>query len=57
MLRNAGFRQRVYDYWDLRMASEGGTVHGLMLRTIKSVALARLIAHMMFKGCAFATVK
>lgn len=57
MLREAGFRQVVYDRWDLRQPSEGGTAYQLGLRVVKLGGLTKLLADVVFPGCAFATVK
>lgn len=57
MLRQAGFRQVVYDRWDLRQPSEGGTVYRLGLRAVKLGAATKLLADVALPGCAFATVK
>jgi ubiquinone/menaquinone biosynthesis C-methylase UbiE len=57
MLRQAGFRHPVYDRWDLRQASEGGTAYRLALRVVKLGAATKLLADMAIPGCGFATVK
>ncbi len=56
MLRQAGFR-RIYDRWDLRRPSEGGTAYRLGLRLVKLGPATKLLADMAFPGCAFAAVK
>jgi ubiquinone/menaquinone biosynthesis C-methylase UbiE len=57
MLDQAGFRHVVYDRWDLRQPSEGGTAYRLALRVVKSGAATKLLADVVIPGCAFATVK
>ena len=57
MLREAGFRQVIYDRWDLRQPSEGDTTYRVALRLVKSGGVTKLLADMIFPGCAFATVK
>lgn len=57
MLRQAGFRQRVYDRWDLRQPSEGGSAYRAALRMAKLGAPTKLVADVLLPGCAFATVK
>lgn len=57
MLRQAGFRQVVYDRWDLRRLSEGGTAYGAALRVVKLGSAPKLLADMLLPGCAFATIK
>jgi 2-polyprenyl-3-methyl-5-hydroxy-6-metoxy-1,4-benzoquinol methylase len=57
MLRQAGFRQVVYDRWDLRRPSEGGTPYQLALRVVKLGAGTKLVADVVIPGCAYATSK
>jgi ubiquinone/menaquinone biosynthesis C-methylase UbiE len=57
MLRQAGFRNPVYDRWDLRQPSEGGVGYQLALRAVKLGAPTKLLADIALPGCAFATVK
>jgi 2-polyprenyl-3-methyl-5-hydroxy-6-metoxy-1,4-benzoquinol methylase len=56
MLRAAGFRE-IYDRWDLRRPSEGGTAYRLGLGVVKLGAPTKLAADVLFPGCAFATIK
>jgi 2-polyprenyl-3-methyl-5-hydroxy-6-metoxy-1,4-benzoquinol methylase len=57
MLRRAGFRQVVYDRWDLRLPSEGGAKYRLALRLVKLGAPMKLLADLAIPGCAYATIK
>jgi ubiquinone/menaquinone biosynthesis C-methylase UbiE len=57
MLRRAGFRQVVYDRWDLRQPSEGGRGYRLALRVVKLGPATKLLADVALPGCAFAAVK
>jgi ubiquinone/menaquinone biosynthesis C-methylase UbiE len=57
MLRQAGFRNRVYDRWDLRQPSEGGPRYRAALRVVKLGAPFKLLADVALPGCAYATVK
>jgi ubiquinone/menaquinone biosynthesis C-methylase UbiE len=57
MLRRSGFRNVVYDRWDLRQPSEGGTAYRLALGIVKLGPVTKLAADVMLPGCAFATVK
>jgi 2-polyprenyl-3-methyl-5-hydroxy-6-metoxy-1,4-benzoquinol methylase len=57
MLRQAGFRQVVYDRWDLRQPSEGSAAYRLGLRVVKQGRATKFLADMVLPGCAFATVK
>jgi SAM-dependent methyltransferase len=57
MLRRAGFRNRVYDRWDLRQPSEGGPRYRAALRMVKLGAPFKLLADVALPGCAYATVK
>jgi ubiquinone/menaquinone biosynthesis C-methylase UbiE len=57
MLRQAGFQHVVYDRWDLRQPSEGGTAYRLALRVVKMGPMTKLVADVVLPGCAFATVK
>jgi len=57
MLRKAGFRNKVYDRWDLRQPSEGGTAYRFALQVVKLGPVTKLVADVMLPGCAFATVK
>jgi SAM-dependent methyltransferase len=57
MLRRAGFRNAVYDRWDLRQPSEGGTAYQLGLRLARVGPVTRFLADMAYPGCAYATAK
>lgn len=57
MLRQAGFRHVVYDRWDLRQPSEGGTAYQWGLRVVKLGSGTKLLADLLLPGCAFAVVK
>lgn len=57
MLRRAGFRKVVYDRWDLRQPSEGGSAYRLGLRVVKLGPPTKLLADVVLPGCAFAAVK
>jgi ubiquinone/menaquinone biosynthesis C-methylase UbiE len=57
MLHRAGFRNRVFDRWDLRQPSEGGPRYRAALRLVQLGAPFKLLADMALPGCAFATVK
>jgi 2-polyprenyl-3-methyl-5-hydroxy-6-metoxy-1,4-benzoquinol methylase len=57
MLRQAGFRHMVYDRWDLRQLSEGGTAYKAGLSVVKLGSAPKLLADLAFPGCAFATIK
>ena len=57
MLRAAGFQGRMYDYWDLRLESEGGTLHKYALRSVRFLPWGKVLAHMLVPAFALATVK
>jgi SAM-dependent methyltransferase len=57
MLRRAGFRNHVYDRWDLRQPSEGGPRYRAALRVVKLGAPFKLLADVALPGCAYATLK
>jgi SAM-dependent methyltransferase len=57
MLRQAGFRQAIYDRWDLRQPSEGGTAYRLCLRVVKLGWVTKRLADVAWPGCAYAVVK
>jgi SAM-dependent methyltransferase len=57
MLRRAGFRNRVFDRWDLRQPSEGSTAYKAGLQVVKLGPMTKLLADVALPGCAFATVK
>jgi hypothetical protein len=57
MLRQAGFREVLYDRWDLRQPSEGGPGYQLALRIIKSGPMTKFLADVVLPGCAYATMK
>ena len=56
LLRRHGFKA-VYDRWDLRGENEGGRVHGLALRVIRSTKLTKLIADVVVPGCSYVAIK
>jgi ubiquinone/menaquinone biosynthesis C-methylase UbiE len=56
MLHAAGF-SRVYDRYDLRLPSEGGTLYRLALRLLQNWRVAKLLADLMGEGCVYAAVK
>jgi ubiquinone/menaquinone biosynthesis C-methylase UbiE len=57
MLRRAGFRQAIFDRWDLRQPSDGGAAYRLALRLVKLGPPTKLLADVAMHGCAYATVK
>jgi ubiquinone/menaquinone biosynthesis C-methylase UbiE len=57
MLRQAGFREVLYDRWDLRQPSEGGRAYQLTLGIIKSGPITKFLADVVLPGCAYATMK
>jgi ubiquinone/menaquinone biosynthesis C-methylase UbiE len=57
MLRQAGFRDVLYDRWDLRRPSEGGAAYRAGLRLVTLGRGTKLLADLMFPGCAYATMK
>ena len=56
MLLEHGFH-RVYDRWDLRSPQEGGNGYKLALKVIKSSAVSKLVADLVYWGCSFVAVK
>ncbi len=56
MLRKGGF-QRIYDRWDLRLESEGGKLHALALRMIKTSRITKLLADILVPASSYAAVK
>jgi ubiquinone/menaquinone biosynthesis C-methylase UbiE len=56
LLQNHGFKQ-VYDRWDLRGINEGGRVHELVLRVIRSTKFAKTLADIVASGCSYAAIK
>jgi len=56
MLRQAGF-VRVYDRWDLRLPSEGGTAYQTVLRLIRLCAVTKLIGDVLVPECSYAAIK
>lgn len=56
MLTQSGF-EKVYDRWDLRMASEGGRVHAILLNIIRRCKIARFAANILTPSCTFAAIK
>ena len=56
LLRRAGFT-RVYGRWDLRLPSEGGRMHALVLRAIRSSRLVELLADVLVSACSYAAIK
>jgi SAM-dependent methyltransferase len=56
MLRQAGF-SRVYDRWNLRLESEGGSAYRLALRVIRLCAATKFIANVLVPSCAYAAYK
>jgi 2-polyprenyl-3-methyl-5-hydroxy-6-metoxy-1,4-benzoquinol methylase len=57
MLRQAGFREVLYDRWDLRQPSEGGPLYQVALRLVKLGWPTKLVADVLLPGCAYATIK
>jgi SAM-dependent methyltransferase len=54
--RAAGFG-KVWDRWDLRKESEGGTKYALALRVIRKNRAAKALANALLTCCAYAAVK
>lgn len=56
LLKSHGF-SKVFDRWDLRRESEGGTIYKYLLRFIRRSIVAKTIADVMVPGCSFAAIK
>lgn len=56
MLRQAGFGI-IYDRWDLRLPSEGGTTYRRMLNLIRQNIVTKLLADVAVPCCSYAAVK
>ena len=56
LLQKHGFK-RVYDRWELRREDEGGELHRLALRLIRSSRLAKTLADVLIPNCAYAAIK
>ena len=56
MLHRAGF-ERIFDRWDLRLPSEGGTSYSVLLRIIRMSKVTKTLADVCISGCAYATIK
>ena len=56
MLRQAGFT-RVYDRWDLRLPTEGGRAHRIVLGLVRRCPFGKLVADALLSACSYAAVK
>ena len=56
MLSQAGFN-KILDSWDARLDSEGGAVHKILLRIIRSGSLPKLLANLCCQGSSYVAVK
>ena len=56
MLSQAGFN-KILDSWDARLDSEGGALHKIALRFIRSASLPKLLANLCCQGSSYVAVK
>jgi len=56
MLHNAGF-SKVFDRWDLRLPSEGGSLYALTLSMIRLGTATKFLADVFLPDCSYAAIK
>ena len=56
LLREAGF-DKIFDRWDIRLTSEGGNMHKVALKIIRSTALTKLLADVFVPHCSYLAIK